>query len=162
MAENPKKAFDNKQGQVNQGKSHLTAEDLGNIKRLLLAKSAEIMGDVNLMENDALKKTRGDAAGDLSAMPIHLADIGTDNYEQAFALGLVDGERNLLREVNDALQRIEDGTYGICEDAGEPIKKARLEASPWARYCLTWACCPTGVFCRDSGKYKAFCQNAKI
>jgi len=139
MTENQKKAFESKHEQVNQGKSHLTVEDLGNIKRLLLAKSAEIMGDVDLMENDALKKTRGDAAGDLSAMPIHMADIGTDNYEQEFALGLVGSERNLLREINDALQRIEESTYGICEDAGEPIGKARLEANPWARCCLACA-----------------------
>ena len=139
MIENQKKALESKQEQVNQGESHLTAEDLGNIKRLLLEKRAEIVGDVNLMENDALKKTRGDAAGDLSSMPIHMADIGTDNYEQEFTLGLVDSERNLLCEVNDALQRIDESTYGICEDAGEPITNARLEASPWARYCLTCA-----------------------
>jgi DnaK suppressor protein len=139
MEEKSEKVFDSKQEHISPGKSHLTVEDLGNIKRLLLEKRAEIMGDVNLMENDALKKTRGDAAGDLSAMPIHMADIGTDNYEQEFALGLVDSERNLLHEVNDALQRIEEGTYGICEGAGEPIAKARLEASPWARYCLTCA-----------------------
>jgi len=139
MEENPKRVSNIKQEQVNSAKSHLTAEELENAKRLLLEKRAEIMGDVSLMENDALKKTRGDAAGDLSAMPIHMADIGTDNYEQAFVLGLVDSERNLLREVNDALQRIVESTYGICEDAGEPIAKARLEASPWARYCLTCA-----------------------
>jgi len=139
MEEKPEKASESKQEHVNPGKSHLTTEDLGNIKRLLLEKRAQIMGDVSLMENDALKKTRGDAAGDLSAMPIHMADIGTDNYEQEFALGLVDSERNLLREVNDALQRIEEGTYGICENDGEQIAKARLEATPWARYCLTCA-----------------------
>jgi RNA polymerase-binding protein DksA len=91
------------------------------------------------MENDALKKSRLDAAGDLSSMPIHMADIGTDNYEQEFALGLLDSERKLLHEINEALQRIEDGVYGICEGTGEPIPKARLEASPWARYCVAYA-----------------------
>ena len=91
------------------------------------------------MENEALKKSRLDAAGDLSSMPIHMADIGTDNYEQEFALGLLDSERKLLREINEALQRIEDGTYGICEGTGEPIPRARLEANPWARYCVAYA-----------------------
>lgn len=72
-------------------------------------------------------------------MPIHMADIGTDNYEQEFALELMDGERKLLREIDDALGRIEQGTYGICEGKGTPIAKARLEANPWARYCVKYA-----------------------
>ena len=72
-------------------------------------------------------------------MPIHMADIGTDNYEQEFALGLMDGERKLLREIDDALEHFEQGTYGICEGTGKPIPKARLEAQPWARYCVDYA-----------------------
>jgi DnaK suppressor protein len=118
---------------------HLTAKELAHFRQLLLEKRAEIIGDVSSMENDALKKSRLDAAGDLSSMPIHMADIGTDNYEQEFALGLLDSERKLLREINDALIRIEDGVYGICEGTGEPIPYARLEASPWARYCVAYA-----------------------
>ena len=106
---------------------------------MLLEKRAEIIGDVSSMENEALKKSRLDAAGDLSSMPIHMADIGTDNYEQEFALGLLDSERKLLHEINECPQRIEDGVYGICEGTGEPIPKARLEASPWARYCVAYA-----------------------
>jgi DnaK suppressor protein len=119
--------------------THLTAKELAHFRQLLLEKRSEIIGDVSSMENDALKKSRLDAAGDLSSMPIHMADIGTDNYEQEFALGLLDSERKLLREINDALIRIEDGTYGICEGTGEPIPLARLEASPWARYCVAYA-----------------------
>ncbi|NIP22430.1 MAG: TraR/DksA family transcriptional regulator [Phycisphaerae bacterium] len=91
------------------------------------------------MEDETLKKSRLDASGDLSSMPIHMADIGTDNYEQEFALGLMDSERKLLRETDDALQRIEQGTYGICEGTGKQIPKARLEAQPWARYCIEYA-----------------------
>jgi RNA polymerase-binding protein DksA len=68
-----------------------------------------------------------------------MADIGTDNYEQEFALGLMDSERKLLKEIDDALQRIEKRTYGICEGTGKPISKARLEAQPWARYCVEYA-----------------------
>jgi DnaK suppressor protein len=142
MAKEPKKTPEKKaaKGKVSTDQPvHLTAEDLDHFKQLLLEKRGEIIGDVSSMENDALKKSRLDAAGDLSSMPIHMADIGTDNYEQEFALGLLDSERKLLREINDALQRIEDGTYGICEGTGEAIPKARLEASPWARYCVAYA-----------------------
>ncbi|MDO8303647.1 MAG: TraR/DksA C4-type zinc finger protein [Sedimentisphaerales bacterium] len=119
--------------------AYLTATEIAHFRQLLLEKRSEIIGDVNSMENEALKKSRLDAAGDLSSMPIHMADIGTDNYEQEFALGLLDSERKLLHEINDALIRIEDSTYGICEGTGEPIPKARLEASPWARYCVAYA-----------------------
>jgi RNA polymerase-binding protein DksA len=105
---------------------------------MLLEKRKEIIGDVNEMEDEALKKSRLEAAGDLSSMPIHMADIGTDNYEQEFALGLMDSERRLLREIDDSLQRIEHGTYGICEGTGKAIPKARLKAQPWARYCVEY------------------------
>ena len=94
---------------------------------------------MNEMEDEALKKPRLDASGDLSSMPIHMADLGTDNYEQEFALGLMDSERKLLREIDDALQRIEQKTYGICEGTGKPIPKARLKAQPWARHCVQYA-----------------------
>ncbi len=68
-----------------------------------------------------------------------MADMGTDNYEQEFTLGLVEKDRNLLREINDALAKIQNGAYGICEGTGKPIAKARLEAQPWARYSIEYA-----------------------
>ena len=106
---------------------------------MLLDKRQEIIGNVNEMKDEALNKSRLDASGDLSSMPIHMADIGTDTFDQEFALGLMDSERKLLREIDDALQRIENHTYGICEGTGKPISKARLEAQPWARYCVEYA-----------------------
>ena len=117
----------------------MTAAEIEHFKQMLLQKRREIVGDVNEMEDEALKKPRLDASGDLSSMPIHMADLGTDNYEQEFALGLMDSERRLLREIDDALQRIEQKTYGICEGTGKPIPKARLKAQPWARYCVQYA-----------------------
>ncbi|HOQ05185.1 MAG TPA: TraR/DksA C4-type zinc finger protein [Anaerohalosphaeraceae bacterium] len=91
------------------------------------------------LENQGLHRSRQDSTGDLSNMPIHMADIGTDTYEQEFSLGLMDSERRLVREILDALRRIEQGTYGICEGTGKPIPKGRLEANPWARYCVEYA-----------------------
>lgn len=118
---------------------YLTAEEVVYYKSVLLNKMHEIIGDVNSIEDEALKKSRSDATGDLSSMPIHMADIGTDNYEQEFALNLIDSERKILREINEALQRIDEETYGICEVTGRGISKARLEARPWARYCMEYA-----------------------
>jgi DnaK suppressor protein len=138
----PEKAVEKKETKANASSektTNLTAKDIAYFRQLLLEKRGEIIGDVSSMENEALKKSRLDAAGDLSSMPIHMADIGTDNYEQEFALGLLDSERKLLHEINDALIRIDDGIYGVCEGTGEPIPYARLEASPWARYCVAYA-----------------------
>lgn len=120
-------------------KSSLTAKELDYFKTILLLKYAEIVGDVNLMEKEALNKSRLEAGGDLSSMPIHMADMGTDNFEQEFSLGLMDSERKLLQEINLALHRINDGVYGLCEGTGKKISKPRLNAKPWAKYCIEYA-----------------------
>ncbi len=69
-------------------------------------------------------------------MPIHMADVGTDTFDQDFMLGLAEAERRRLREIDVALKRIEDRTYGVCELTGKTIPKARLDAKPWARYTI--------------------------
>lgn len=92
----------------------LATVDIERFRQMLLEKRKELLGNVEEITGETLKKSRSDAAGDLSAIPIHIADIGSDNYEQQLALELMDSERKLLREVDDALQRIEYGSYGIC------------------------------------------------
>ena len=139
MVQKRKKPVRKKVDITRREKSHLSAADTEHFKQLLLKKRKEILINVSEIEDEALKKSRLDATGDLSSMPIHMADIGTDNYEQEFALGLMDSERKLLREIDDALERIEEGTYGICEGTGKQIPKARLEAQPWARYSVEYA-----------------------
>ena len=139
MAQKRKKASRVKVSSTRTKKRSLTSADTEHFKQLLLEKRREILRNVNEFEDEALKKSRLDASGDLSSMPIHMADIGTDNYEQEFALGLMDSERKLLREIDNSLGRIEQRTYGICEGTGKPIPKARLEAQPWARYCVEYA-----------------------
>lgn len=139
MAKKRKKVSRTKVSSTRKRKRSLTSTDLKHFQKLLLEKRREILNNVNVIEDEALKKSRIEASGDLSNMPIHMADIGTDNYEQEFALGLMDSERKLLREIDEALERIEKKTYGICEATGKQIRKARLEAQPWARYCVEYA-----------------------
>jgi len=117
----------------------LTVEEIENFTQLLLEKRREILGDVGHMQNEALDNNRQDSTGDLSNMPIHMADIGTDNYEQEFTLGLLESERKLLREIDHALVKIQEGTYGYCEGTGKLIGRGRLEAKPEARYCVEYA-----------------------
>jgi len=139
VAQNRKKLSRKKTSSRRTRKGRLSAAEVEHFEQILLKKRKEIIGDVSEMEDEALKKQRLTASGDLSSMPIHMADLGTDNYEQEFSLGLMDGERKLLKEIDDAMGRIENGVYGICESTGKPIAKDRLEAKPWARYCVEYA-----------------------
>jgi DnaK suppressor protein len=110
--------------------------EIEHFRGLLLEKRRELVGDMGQMEREALQRGGG---SNLSNLPIHMADMGTDNYEQEFTLGLMEKDRNLLREINSALARIQNGTYGICEGTGKPIGRPRLEAQPWARFSIEWA-----------------------
>ncbi len=114
----------------------LTSKELEHFRDLLLEKRREIVGDMSSMEREAL---RSGSSSNLSTLPIHMADMGTDNYEQEFTLGLVEKDRNLLREINNALAKIQNGTFGICEGTNKPIPKARLEVQPWARFGVEYA-----------------------
>ena len=134
-----KKSPAKKEVRAGQRRRALTAEKIQHFRELPLEKRAELVGDVSSIESETLKKSRLEAAGDLSSMPIHMADLGTDNFEQEFALGLMDSERKILAEIADALGRIDEGSYGICEGTGKPIARARLEANLWARYCIKYA-----------------------
>ena len=113
----------------------LTPAEIKKFKALLLAKLTEILGNVTTMESEAFHRDRSD----LSNLPLHMADLGSDSYEIDNIIGLLDSERKILMEVSDALSRIEDGTYGICQGHGEQISKQRLKAIPWARYCVACA-----------------------
>jgi RNA polymerase-binding protein DksA len=113
----------------------LTPGELKKFRTMLLRRRKELLSDVSCMEIETLFEERGD----LSHMPIHMADMGTDNYERDFALGLIGSERKLIAEIDDALDCIENGTYGVCEVNGELIPNRRLEAIPWARQCLVCA-----------------------
>jgi RNA polymerase-binding protein DksA len=95
------------------------------------------MGDMSGIEHTALGADRGNGASDL--MPTHPADLGSDNYEQEFTLGLLASERTLLKEIHEALERIDEGIYGICLGTAKPIGLPRLKARPWAKYCIDYA-----------------------
>ncbi len=114
-------------------KTHLSAKELRYYRSLLLEKRTDLVGDLNGLAESAL---RGQDRSNLSNMPLHMADAGSDNYDQELALGLMESERELLNDIDDALDRIENKTYGICIATGEPINKARLEIKPWAKFCI--------------------------
>ena len=107
-------------------------------ERLLLLR-ARLRGDVSALADAALSKSRSEASGDLSSMPIHMADIGSDNYEQEFTLNMMQTEEDTLAMIEAALERIEEGIYGTCEECEYQITKTRLNAIPYTPLCIECA-----------------------
>lgn len=113
-------------------KSPFNKRQLARFREILLQKRAELIGDISNIETEALTAS----SGGLSHTPQHMAEQGSDAYDQSLSLGLAAADRHILKEIDAALQRIEDGTYGICEETGKPIRPERLEEVPWARYSI--------------------------
>jgi DnaK suppressor protein len=117
----------------------LKAAELKVFRTALENLRARLRGDVSTMADAALRKTRSESSGDLSSMPIHMADIGSDAYEQEFTLSLMANEEETLELVEQALDRIRGRKYGLCEECGGVIAKKRLEAIPFAPTCIRCA-----------------------
>jgi RNA polymerase-binding transcription factor DksA len=77
-----------------------------------------------------------ESAEEISGYSLHMADSGTDNFDRDFALSLLSSDQDAIYEIEEALKRIQKGTYGLCELSGKPIPKARLEAIPWTRFTV--------------------------
>jgi RNA polymerase-binding transcription factor DksA len=77
-----------------------------------------------------------ESAEQIEGYSLHMADCGTDNFDRDFALSLLSSDKDALSEIDAALRRIVDGTYGVCELTGKKIPRARLEAIPWTRYTV--------------------------
>lgn len=108
-------------------------------KERLLQLRMRLRGDVHAMADAALKQTRSEASGDLSYIPIHMADVGTDNFDQEFTLSLMETEEDTLSQVELALERVEEGAYGMCVECDGRIPKTRLNALPYTPYCVKCA-----------------------
>jgi len=77
-----------------------------------------------------------ESAEEMDGYSLHMADSGTDNFDRDFALSLLSSDQDAIYEIDEALKRIQRGTYGVCELTGKPIPKARLDAIPWARFTV--------------------------
>ena len=113
-------------------RTKLSDKDLDQYRQVLLRGRAELIGRVDSLEDEALRSS----GGNLSNMPLHMADVGTDTFDQEFALNMAASDREKLAELDAALQRIMDRTYGVCQLTGKPIPKARLDANPLAKHTV--------------------------
>ena len=114
----------------------LSKDDATKFRKLLLDLRDHLIDGVNFLASDNLKRSNRDASGELSGYSLHMADAGTDNFDREFALSLVSNEQEALYEIEEALKRLDQNTYGICGFCERPILKARLEAVPFARLCV--------------------------
>ena len=115
----------------------LTAKELKEFRQSLLNLRDKVVDGISFLSGDNLNRSQRDASGDLSGYSLHMADQGTDNYDREFALNLVSSEQDILYEIDEAIRRIDDGKYGLCELTGEPIERARLKVIPYARFSVT-------------------------
>jgi DnaK suppressor protein len=108
-------------------------------KELLLELRRRLRGDVAGMASTALVKS-GEAHGsESSSIPSHIADLGSETFEQDNTLRLLDNDGEVLEEIEGALERIEDGIYGSCTECEHKIPKTRLKAIPYTPYCVKCA-----------------------
>ena len=107
-------------------------------KEMLIALRARMRGDVNTLANSALSASGSGGSGS-SSVPSHMADMGSDTFEQNNTILLMNSEGETLEAIEGALERIEKGTYGICIECESKIPKTRLKAIPYTPYCVKCA-----------------------
>src|SRR3954452_19663245 len=117
----------------------LKNEELETFRKTLMGLRSRLRGDLDQMTDEALRRDQPDSSGNVSNVPLHMADIWTENYDQEFPLGLIENEQETLEQVYEALVRLDHGPYGSCEECNEPIAKPRLQALPYTRHCIQCA-----------------------
>ena len=110
--------------------------EMKRFEKLLVEMRRQVLGQVNQIERDNMSKSQRDSSGDLSSYSYHMADLASDTFEREFEMSMASHGSETLQEIEDALERIEDGSYGKCEDCGKQIGARRLEAVPHARLCI--------------------------
>lgn len=117
----------------------LKPDEVETFRKTLLGLRARLRGDLDQMTDEALRRSQPESSGNLSNVPLHMADLGTENYDQEFTLGLIENEQATLEQVHAAIDRLGKGAFGICIECGEPIAKARLQALPYTPHCIQCA-----------------------
>jgi DnaK suppressor protein len=123
--------------------------DLKKYEKLLLSKKKELLEEIAVTMKDKISTTIKDSTGDISSYSYHMADQGTDAMERELAFMFASKSGRLIYHIDEALRRIQEGTYGKCVKCGKPISSARLQAVPHARMCIDCKAAEEG---RSSGR----------
>ncbi len=113
----------------------LTREHIKQFRQLLITERAKLANEIKNIARDASTSPR-EASGDLSAYTVHMADMAADTYERELSMNLVSSEQEILYQIDDALKRLDDGSFGLCQQCNQPIAMSRLKAVPYASLCI--------------------------
>ena len=114
----------------------LTKQQLKQFRQLLITERAKCAGEIKSIAQETSKSPR-EASGDLSAYTVHMADMAADTYERELSTNLVSSEQEVLYQIDDALKRIDDGSFGVCQQCNKRIVMSRLKAVPYAPLCIS-------------------------
>lgn len=135
----------------------LNKRELKKYEKILMELRERLQGDIRFLTTDNLHRAGRETGADLSGSAQHSADHGTDNFDREFALSLASTEQDVLYEVDEALMRIYEGGYGVCEMTGVQIERARLEVIPYTRYSVQ----AQTKMEQSRAKYRPFAQSFK-
>jgi RNA polymerase-binding protein DksA len=113
----------------------LTKEQAKQFRQLLITERAKLVDEIKSIARDASTSPR-EASGDLSAYTVHMADMAADTYERELSMNIASSEQEILYQIDDALKRIDDGSFGVCQQCNGPIAMSRLKAVPYASLCI--------------------------
>jgi DnaK suppressor protein len=114
----------------------MAKKDLNKYRALLIKEREKIGGGISHITQDTLKTSQRESSGDLSGYSFHMADVASDNYEVEFSLGRASDEQNIMYTIDEALKRVDEGSYGNCTSCGKQIPKKRLNALPHTELCI--------------------------
>ena len=114
----------------------LLKKEMKDYKEKLLKLREEVFDEIKQISENVLMKSQAEASGDISSHTFHIADAASDTFERDFSLGLASNEMEIVRQIDLALRKIEDSTYGVCEICSKSIPKRRLDALPYVRRCM--------------------------
>ena len=113
----------------------LSKDQIKQLRQLLITERAKVAEEIKSIARDASTSPR-DASGDLSAYTVHMADMAADTYDRELSMNIASSEQQMLYEIDDALKRLDDGSYGQCQQCNQPIAMSRLKAVPYASLCI--------------------------
>lgn len=113
----------------------MTKQELLKHKKLLLKLREDVAGDISHIAKENLKSQK-ESSGDLSGYSFHMADMASDSYDRELSLNIAGEEQEIVYEIDEALKRIKEGKFGKCITCGKKIPQKRLNAVPYAKYCI--------------------------
>lgn len=113
----------------------LSKQQLKQFRQLLVTERARYVNEIRSIAQNTAKSPR-EASGDLSGYTVHMADMAADTYDRELSMDIVSSEQETLYQIDEALKRIDEGTYGVCQSCGKPITMSRLKAVPYASLCI--------------------------